>query len=254
MLVCICACDKENNYNGNNSNTSTPNTSFPKEDSTSKESKPIHTHSYSKKLTEPTCTEKGYTTYTCSCGDVYQDDYVDPTHTYSQYKCIKCGALDKSNFSNILKEWLSKNGVQINNTISIHYMNDSFENGTDHLTFLQYYAGHLCLVASADKGDYEMFVLLYVPQVGDDTYNYEVSVSKNNNATKVISFNGKISASSYTASTKGTCENYVGEASYQSQVVDATRLAINRLLKDTDACLTKEKLGFNIKDMGFTAY
>ena len=31
--------------------------------------KPIHIHSYTKVVTEPTCTEIGYTTYTCSCGD-----------------------------------------------------------------------------------------------------------------------------------------------------------------------------------------
>ena len=38
---------------------------------------PGHTHSYTKIVTEPTCTEKGYTTYTCSCGYSYVDDYVN---------------------------------------------------------------------------------------------------------------------------------------------------------------------------------
>ena len=38
---------------------------------------PGHTHSYTKVVTEPTCTEKGYTTYTCSCGYSYVDDYVN---------------------------------------------------------------------------------------------------------------------------------------------------------------------------------
>ena len=37
-----------------------------------------HTHSYTATVTKPTCTEQGYTTYTCSCGDTYTDDYVDP--------------------------------------------------------------------------------------------------------------------------------------------------------------------------------
>jgi len=36
-------------------------------------------HSYTSKVTAPTCTEKGYTTHTCSvCGDSYMDTYVDP--------------------------------------------------------------------------------------------------------------------------------------------------------------------------------
>ncbi len=31
-----------------------------------------HTHTYTEKVTASTCTEKGYTTYTCSCGDSYK--------------------------------------------------------------------------------------------------------------------------------------------------------------------------------------
>ena len=38
---------------------------------------PVHSHSYTAAVTAPTCTEKGYTTYTCSCGDSYVDNYVD---------------------------------------------------------------------------------------------------------------------------------------------------------------------------------
>mgnify|MGYP004460913539 FL=1 len=42
------------------------------------ETVPATGHSYNKVVTEPTCTEKGYTTYTCSvCGDSYVADYVD---------------------------------------------------------------------------------------------------------------------------------------------------------------------------------
>ena len=63
-------------------------------------------HSYSKKVTAPTCTEMGYTIYTCeNCGDSYKTDYVDkaahdytktvtePTCTalgYTVYECKNC--------------------------------------------------------------------------------------------------------------------------------------------------------------------
>ena len=41
-------------------------------------------HSYTEKVTAPTCIDKGYTTYTCICGDTYVDDYVDALgHSYS---------------------------------------------------------------------------------------------------------------------------------------------------------------------------
>lgn len=34
-------------------------------------------HDYRAEITAPTCTEQGYTTHTCACGDRYVDDYVD---------------------------------------------------------------------------------------------------------------------------------------------------------------------------------
>lgn len=39
--------------------------------------KEAHTHAYVEVVTDPTCTEQGYTTYTCSCDDSYVDNYVD---------------------------------------------------------------------------------------------------------------------------------------------------------------------------------
>ena len=38
---------------------------------------PAHEHEYTAAVTEPTCTEQGYTTYTCACGDSYTDEYTD---------------------------------------------------------------------------------------------------------------------------------------------------------------------------------
>ncbi len=34
-------------------------------------------HSYTAVVTAPTCTEQGYTTYTCECGDSYEGEYTD---------------------------------------------------------------------------------------------------------------------------------------------------------------------------------
>ena len=38
---------------------------------------PPHEHTYTAVVTAPTCTDKGYTTHTCACGDSYVDTYVD---------------------------------------------------------------------------------------------------------------------------------------------------------------------------------
>lgn len=37
----------------------------------------VKIHNYETEITPPTCTEDGFTTYTCACGDTYIDDYVD---------------------------------------------------------------------------------------------------------------------------------------------------------------------------------
>ena len=73
-----------------------------------KEGETPHKHSYKAVVTAPTCTEKGYTTHTCACGDSYVDTYTDalghawdngkvtkePTETESGVKtftCTRCG-------------------------------------------------------------------------------------------------------------------------------------------------------------------
>ena len=49
-----------------------------------------HTHSYKDVVTAPTCTEKGYTTHTCSCGDSYVDTYTDALgHAWDSGKVTK---------------------------------------------------------------------------------------------------------------------------------------------------------------------
>ena len=49
-----------------------------------------HTHSYKDIVTAPTCTAKGYTTHTCACGDSYVDTYVDALgHAWDNGKVTK---------------------------------------------------------------------------------------------------------------------------------------------------------------------
>ncbi len=55
----------------------------------------VHTHdySYSTKKVAPTCSERGYTKHTCSCGDYYKDNYVDKlphTEVYAEPVAPTC--------------------------------------------------------------------------------------------------------------------------------------------------------------------
>ncbi|MBQ4571793.1 MAG: hypothetical protein IJA80_00785 [Clostridia bacterium] len=40
---------------------------------------PVKEHAYDLVVTKPTCTDNGFTTYVCNCGESYVDDYVDAT-------------------------------------------------------------------------------------------------------------------------------------------------------------------------------
>ena len=56
---------------------------------------PATGHHHDAVVTAPTCTEKGYTTHTCACGDSYVDSYTDALgHSYKNGTCTRCGAAD----------------------------------------------------------------------------------------------------------------------------------------------------------------
>ena len=56
---------------------------------------PATGHHHNAVVTAPTCTEKGYTTHICACGDTYVDSYTDALgHSYANGKCTRCGAAD----------------------------------------------------------------------------------------------------------------------------------------------------------------
>ena len=62
---------------------------------------PNHNHSYTAVVTAPTCTEQGYTTHTCSCGDSYVDSYINALgHDFSNNAeyCRRCCTTKNPNY------------------------------------------------------------------------------------------------------------------------------------------------------------
>ena len=77
-----------------------------------KPTNPPHTHSYKAKTVPPTCTEKGFTEHSCSCGDSYRDSYTDALgHSFTEQSiaatctsggytlrtCSRCKATETTN-------------------------------------------------------------------------------------------------------------------------------------------------------------
>lgn len=47
-------------------------------------------HTYNKTIIDPTCTDKGYNVYTCSCGDTYTETIEALGHSFDGSECINC--------------------------------------------------------------------------------------------------------------------------------------------------------------------
>ena len=73
---------------------------------------PAHTHSYTAVVTPPTCTEGGYTTYTCACGDSYVADETPALgHNFVDGVCTRCG--ERETVADITATFVCDEGVSI---------------------------------------------------------------------------------------------------------------------------------------------
>ena len=81
---------------------------------------PPHVHAYETVVTAPTCTEGGYTTYTCACGDSYISDKTAPLgHTAGETvwenvveaTCTEDGSYDEVTRCTVCGEELSRKSV-----------------------------------------------------------------------------------------------------------------------------------------------
>ena len=88
-----------------------------------------HIHKYNSVVTEPTCTEKGYTAYTCECGHSYVDDYVDALgHNYKNGVCDICGVFTGFKDNHIYKDGVMQKAYQLVEVDGdIYYIGDRHE-------------------------------------------------------------------------------------------------------------------------------
>ena len=102
----------------------------------------------------PTCTQAGYTIYTCSCGDSYKSDYKDALgHDYKNGTCTRCGVKDpnykpQANFIDVAAgsycydavQWAVANGIT-NGTDTTHFSPNAGCTRGQVVTFLWRAAG-----------------------------------------------------------------------------------------------------------------
>ncbi len=62
----------------------------------------VHEHHYLSVVTFPTCLDMGFTTKTCTCGDVIVDEYVEAlNHQFINGVCTRCGVKDQQSLDDL---------------------------------------------------------------------------------------------------------------------------------------------------------
>lgn len=134
--------------------TATPETESPKT---------MHNHSYISETIAPTCTAGGYDLFSCSCGEYYKGNHIDPVgHTWGDWSttveattdregeqersCTRCGTVETST--------TGKKSIPAGNAIFLDNRLSTFE--TDGVTCLLSYP------SETDFGEFtEQAILLY---------------------------------------------------------------------------------------------
>ncbi|MBE6766548.1 MAG: zinc-ribbon domain-containing protein [Ruminococcaceae bacterium] len=223
--------------------TNTPATSGkPATNTPTVTSKPsTHTHSYSKKVTAATCTAQGYTTYTCSCGDTYKDNYTKSSHSYTQYKCTKCGAVDKSHAYEYLIEWVKTNGTYKNG--QYEYIFQGRNNAADRYGLTYTLDNEYLSVWKFDAtSGYSSYTAIYL-----DIYYYGFSFADD-------TIYGYIKAGSYNPNASLTYKSSDCSVLSPEQLLPTAKSAIDLTLTLFKNFLTNNKLGITLADLGFEAF
>lgn len=208
---------------------------------------PVHTHSYSKEVIAPTCTQKGYTKYTCSCGHTYNDSYTNPSHSYSKYYiCTECGIHDKEHTYEFLVEYVKRYGEPY--ATSVSYVLYEGETGDVSLTY-----------NARDK--YLYISVLTINDDGTSAYcsmtldTYFYGYSQTFSSGDECQVYGYIDYKNYTDGAPLDDTEYEGLPSMQYRIIETARTGIAYLTTVLNAFAEKSgEMQLTMADMGFLSY
>lgn len=195
-------------------------------------------HSYSKEVTAATCSQAGYTTYTCKCGDSYVSDYVAAAHNYKNYLCTSCGQIDKSHAYDYLISYVKENGTTYGSYTTIEY---AANGGTYKLSYSASY-GNLSVQRIYSTNNTFGMNAIYL-----DSYFYGTTLGDYEIA-------GYLTPSTFTANSAITYTKYAGPVNLCQDVLELARVSCCDLLDWLTWYLSTYNVGITIADLGFTAY
>lgn len=207
--------------------------------------KEIHKHSYSAFTVAPTCTKKGYTEYTCSCGDKYFDNWTTSygNHNFENYECTSCGV----NPFDYYVEWIKENGYVYGD----HYVYDfnsvyEIEGFDNYKVYVNYYpeVGDIALTCFDKEYHESTMIFLYENEAN-------VTCIYGGNDYRVIT---DIHIPTYTSDTPITPTECNPGPYVELQATEYARLSINLTLSLHRYAMLAESLGITIEDLGFYSY
>ena len=240
-----------------NEESSIPTESY-KPTTSSKPSTPTHTHSFSKTVTAATCTQKGYTTYTCSCGDTYKDDYINSSHSYSKYKCTKCGQLDKTHSYEILINWILENGKNENDYCIVEIDDASaivYQKAYNYV----YLQGTWFNAYNPINNTYEDFFIQIPGKISNQYYFYGEYIDVKADKT-LLELDGYLNPKTFNANSSLSYNNFSNFTDYSDSIYkEANRLMFVDIIKYSDLMLQGKlgglsNSGLTIKDLGFSNF
>ncbi|MBQ9937525.1 MAG: hypothetical protein IJO86_04255 [Oscillospiraceae bacterium] len=216
-----------------------------------------HIHNYTPVKTNATCKNQGYTTYICSCGHTYNDEFINGTHQFENNKCIYCGKANIEELFNFLKKWVADNGTVYGDYV--YYSKDA-ENygGYSGESFSLYYwpdnnKVEFCLHSVLDE-ECSINFYIYIPEKYSGNYEYISSYYYRDTGKSIYESKGHIDAKSFTKKQPLNSKEYIGSPTKQNDFMEMSRKGICDALDCLKQFLQVEKMGYTLLDLGFENY
>lgn len=185
---------------------------------------PAHVHHYISKDIPSTCTEKGYTEYTCECGDSYHENEKELLPHTGRYQCSMCKMDFGEEFKKIIQEH-GTNGEFTNNTSDYTqktYSNDTFE----------------C-------------VMVLTSSVVDSVYSLYLAYSSfDEKWIWLLDWGTKAATGEFSALSSASISVPVTSSSFKGSVTDMVKDMISVMVYNTNVRLKTLNAGFTMENLG----
>lgn len=211
-----------------------------KKESSSQSEPEAHTHTYTQKITAPTCTNKGYTTYVCSCGDSYEDDYKDASHSFTNYFCTECKAFDREHSHDYLISWLKENAYKGNGSYAIGFTDD------DTTYALMYEIDNDAVLVLMYSKENDWFFTMHLSDA-DKNFDYSYRSGKSE-------IKGKVNAKTFTRETVVDCDEFYGLSSGKEIMKEMASTTVRMAVHFLKLEIANYSMDVTIADLGFENY